>query len=181
MRHHKRHRLVRLALGLCCLLWASAPLRAAEVSAVPARPAPKLQLQDLEGAIHRLAEYRGRVVLLNFWASWCTPCLREMPSLQRLAESLTEKPFSLLAVNMAESQKRAAQSVRRLGYRLPVLLDPQGDVFHQWGGRMLPTSYILDRRGNIRYRILGDAEWDNDAEIAEILQALIAESDQSSR
>jgi len=169
---------VPYAIGLYCLFWSSIPLRAAEVSAVTAHPAPALELHDLAGATHRLEDYRGQVVLLNFWASWCTPCLREMPSLQRLAESLSEKPFSLLAINMGESQYKAARSARGMDYHLPVMMDPQGDVFQQWGGRMLPTSFLLDREGNVRYRILGDAEWDNDAEIAEILQALIAESDQ---
>ena len=148
---------------------------AGEVSAVNAVSAPDWQLSDLDGATVQLRDYRGRVVLINFWAGWCTPCLKEMPSLQRLSTSMEGKPFALLTINTGQSRGAATRSVRQTKVQLPVLLDRNGDVFRQWKGRMLPTSFILDREGRVRYRILGDMEWDNDREVEEILAALLRE------
>lgn len=151
------------------------PVTAGEVSEVSAVPAPELKLVDLGGASPQLGDYRGRVVLINFWASWCTPCLKEMPSLQRLAKSLESKPFALLTINMGESPAAASRALKLMKAELPVLLDRNGDVYRQWGAKLLPTSFVLDKQGEIRYRILGDMEWDADAEVEEILQALLRE------
>lgn len=161
-------------LGLAVWLGPFTPAASAgEVSEVKAVSAPDWQLADLDGEPVRLGDYRGRVVLMNFWAGWCTPCLKEMPSLQRLSASMEGKPFALLTINTGESRGAAARSVRQTQVQLPVALDRNGDVFRQWQGRMLPTSFILDREGRVRYRILGDMEWDNDREVGEILEALL--------
>ena len=163
-------------LGFAAWLTAAAcPVMAGEVFGVDAVPGPDWQLADLDGATVQLDDYRGRVVLINFWASWCTPCLTEMPSLQRFSESMEGKPFALLTINMGESRAAAARAVRQRKVEFPVLLDRKGDVFRQWGAKMLPTSFILDREGRIRYRILGDMEWDNDREVDEILEVLLRE------
>jgi thiol-disulfide isomerase/thioredoxin len=100
------------------------------------------------------------VVLINFWATWCPPCLEEMPSIQRLAERMRGRPFAVAAVNVAEAERRVAHSVRQMGLEFPVLLDADGAVFKAWGGKGLPTSVLIDRSGALRYVGLGPLEWD---------------------
>ena len=112
------------------------------------------------GRERRLEEFRGKVVLVNFWASWCTPCIEEMPSIQRLAELMRDRPFAVIGVNVAEQERRAKAMVQRLGIGFPVLLDRESDVFHRWGGTVLPTTYVLDGDGVVRFVGRGPLEWD---------------------
>jgi thiol-disulfide isomerase/thioredoxin len=126
----------------------------------PDEPPPDLALPDLEGVTHRLADYRGKVVLLNFWASWCTPCIQEMPGMYRLAQERDPERFQILAVNVAEVGARAKRALRTAGVELPVLLDRDSGAFAAWGVRVLPTSFLLDPDGKIRYVGLGPIEWD---------------------
>jgi thiol-disulfide isomerase/thioredoxin len=107
-----------LVLVLSLRAWAG------ELEAVPGTPqAPTLALADPGGKFHALTDNRGRVVLVNFWASWCPPCLHEMPSLQRLAEATASWPFKVLAVNVGETPQRAEEALKRLGYKETLLLD----------------------------------------------------------
>ena len=124
--------------------------------------APPLRLEDVNGAWHDLADYRGEVVLVNFWASWCTPCLQEMPGMQRLADSLSDRPFQVLAVNVAERHYRFRRILDNMGIELRVLLDTDGDRFRSWRGKVLPTSFLLDSNGKIRYQVIGPMEWDSE-------------------
>lgn len=133
---------------------------------------PKLKLPDLQERPHNLKDYRGKVVLVNFWASWCTPCLTEMPSMQRLQQSLADRPFQLLAVNAGETARRAQAIMQRMDLPLQVLLDRNREVFKAWGTKLLPTSYLLDHRGQVRYVAYGPLEWD-DEEVIATINALI--------
>ena len=122
---------------LATLVWLSLPLGAAsaagDFSAVPAAAPVELRLPDLDGRDRSLDEFRGKVVLVNFWASWCTPCITEMPGIQRLADTLRDRPFAVIGVNVAEAQLRVKAMVRRLGIAFPVLLDRDSAVFNRWG------------------------------------------------
>ena len=131
-------------------------------------------LPDLKGQQHTLEDYRGQVVLVNFWASWCPPCIQEMPVLERLQQQLNEQPFKILAVNVGEQKYRVWKFVKLINFGLPVLLDTRKDTFNAWGVSVLPTSFLLDKQGNIRYRVQGDTEWESEAVVA-LIEALINE------
>ena len=135
-----------------------------EVSRWPARqPVPSLEAVDLEGKTWRLADLRGRAVLLNFWASWCPPCRAEMPSLQDMAAIYGPEKIVVLAINFKESAAQAAQFVKASGLNLSVLLDPAGDMARQWGARLFPTTVLIDADGKPRQRIRGEVDWTSQA------------------
>jgi len=136
---------------------------------------PALDLPGLDGRMHSLKDYRGRVVLVNFWASWCPPCVHEMPSMERLRRAMTGEPFTILAVNMAEAPARVRRFLaRRVDVGFPVLLDRDGAALRRWGVFAFPTSFVVDRRGRIRYGAFGALDW-NGAHVAATLRALLAE------
>jgi thiol-disulfide isomerase/thioredoxin len=133
----------------------------------------KLRLPDVDGRLHDIEELRGKVVLVNFWASWCTPCIQEMPSIQRLADAMRDKPFAVLGVNVGEGERRAKTMAKRLEIGFPVLLDKDSTAFRLWRANVLPTTYLVDKQGVIRYVGRGPLEWDG-AEILDLLEPLTA-------
>jgi len=164
-------------LLLVCMLWCAVSVMAGELEEYPeVGPTPPLVINDLGGNPHRLDDYRGQVVLLNFWASWCPPCIHEMPVLERLKQRLSEQPFEILAVNVGEKKYRVWKFLKLINFDLPVLLDEHKDTFNAWGASVLPTSFLLDKQGHIRYRVQGDIEWDNEDVIA-LIEALINEEE----
>jgi thiol-disulfide isomerase/thioredoxin len=122
--------------------------------------APALALRDLEGREHRLADYRGKVVVINFWATWCEPCREEMPSLQRLADAMAGRDFVLLSVDMAEGEPRVKAFLQQTPVRFPVLLDRDGAVSRAWKVKLLPTTLVIDPAQRIRHAAYGDLAWD---------------------
>jgi thiol-disulfide isomerase/thioredoxin len=160
-------RLVQAGLILCPLV-----LAAGEISESSPAPAPGLRLPDLSGRERGLAEFQGKVLLVNFWASWCSPCVEEMPSLERLAAQMRGKPFALVGVNVEESRFRAMTMAQRLKLDFPILLDADGTVFRRWGATVLPTTYVLDARGLVRYVAQGPIDWDA-ADVLAMLQGLV--------
>lgn len=157
-------------MGLLLPLVATAAL-AGELSEVPAKSPPGFTLPDLSGQMRSLDEFTGKAVLVNFWASWCTPCIREMPSLRRLAAEMHEKPFAIVSINVAETERRVQVNAKRLGIEFPVLLDKDQETFDRWGATILPTAFLIDRDGKIRYLARGELEWDR-IDIVEIVQTL---------
>jgi thiol-disulfide isomerase/thioredoxin len=138
---------------------------------------PPLALRDLAGRAVSLADYQGRVVLVNFWASWCPPCVHEMPSMERLAQRLAGTPFVILGVNMAESPASVRGFLAaRVGVSFPILLDSDGAALKRWQVFAFPTSFVIDKKGKIRYALFGATEWD-DAAVVEKLRALLGEVD----
>ena len=106
-----------------------------------------------------LADFRGRALVLNFWASWCEPCRAEMPTLQQLPLVLGEDRVAVLAVNFKEGPRRIAQFTQAAGVTLPVALDPQGEVARAWGVKVFPTTVLIDPDGRARQRIRGEVDW----------------------
>lgn len=116
-------------------------------------------LSDLKGNTHTLSDYKGKVVLVNFWASWCLPCLLEMPSMSRLTDTLNNKDFEIVTINISDTAGRIRETLKRLQVDLLVLQDLDSKIFKTWNGRILPTSYLLDHTGQIRYRAVGPINW----------------------
>lgn len=139
---------------------------------------PPLILKDFRDKTHNLEDFRGSVVLVNYWASWCPPCIHEMPALQRLDQDLKDQPFEILAPNVGEKKYRVIRFTRLVKFDLPVLLDPRKEAFRAWGSNILPTSYLIDARGRLRYRIRGNPDWDDENTRALITQ-LVAEASQA--
>jgi cytochrome c biogenesis protein CcmG/thiol:disulfide interchange protein DsbE len=158
-----------VTIGLSWLVWArltATPgggigwsaldaVRAANADRFVARAAPAFTLRDAEGELVSLEDLRGRVVLINFWATWCVPCRAEMPELDRAAREYHEDGFRVLAVNILED----AESIRRFGEELnlgiPLLVDRAGDVYKAYSVQGLPASFLVDRDGVIRDVHLG--------------------------
>ena len=169
--------MLKHATALLILLWLPWLIQAGELQPYSNElPTPALALQDSSGKTHELSHYRGQVVLVNFWASWCPPCIKEMPILERLKQKLQDQPFEILAINVGEQKYRVWKFTKLVDFELPVLLDPGKDTFESWGGGVLPTSFLLDSKGRIRYRVQGDLEWDSE-EVVSLIEALINEEE----
>lgn len=172
----------RLSLSLLLLLpalaWAQArtDLTTTLTTVAPRTVAKDFALKDLDGKIQHLKDYRGKVVLLNFWGSWCPPCRREMPSMERLYQALKDQPFTILAVNQAESVDMvfAYTSEIEPAPTFPMLLDTDEKIPPRWGVRGLPASFIIDKQGRVAYRAMGGREFDH-PDIKGKIDALIAE------
>jgi thiol-disulfide isomerase/thioredoxin len=122
-------------------------------------PLDGFSLVDIAGKVWQSADFRGRAVLLNFWASWCEPCRAEMPSLQQVAAFHGPDKLLVLAINFKETPASALQFAERTGITLPVLLDVNGQAARRWGVRIFPTTLTLDRRGRPRHRVRGELDW----------------------
>jgi thiol-disulfide isomerase/thioredoxin len=146
--------------------------RVLEVFKGKSEPAP-LILPDLQGNMFDLNSLHGKVVLVNFWATWCPPCVHEMPSMQRLADHFGEQPFTIVGVNMAE-EKRDVQTFlqNRVSVSFPIILDKDGMALKNWKVFAFPTSYVLDKQGKIRYALFGGIEWDTPDTISKIQKLL---------
>lgn len=112
-------------------------------------------LTDLEGKTHSLSQYRGKIVLLNFWATWCKPCTTEMPAMQAMYDRLRDKGFVVLAVNELEDEAKVRDHIRAHGHTFPVLLDRDNRVANQFGVFGLPVSVFIDPQGRVQEYIKG--------------------------
>lgn len=117
----------------------------------------------IDGRTVRLASLRGKVVFLNFWATWCVPCREEMPAMERVQHALPPERFRILAVNMQEPRAEIEGFIRDLKLTFDVILDPTGDLAQSYGVTVLPTTYIIDGKGRIVARALGERPWDASA------------------
>lgn len=135
-------------------------------------PAPALQLEGLNTQTFSLRERRGQVVLVNFWATWCRPCVDEIPSLHRLREKIDNPEFEIITVNVGEEQERIAKFIKKVPVELPLLMDYEGIVSNAWRVYVYPSSYLVDKNGQISYAYLGALEWDSPENIT-IIQSLL--------
>src|SRR5262245_13726012 len=133
---------------------------------------PFLSLNDLSGRAHSLADYRGRVVLLNFWATWCEPCRAEMASMRSLQEGLGGRPFAVLLVNFGEAMARVSEFVQREPVAFSILLDPNRDAARAWRVRLLPSSFLIGPDGRVRSAVIGEIDW-TDGGIVDVVRALL--------
>jgi peroxiredoxin len=141
--------------------WARDPVfRAMEVAhADPASEAPGFSLVTPEGTTIRLEQFRGRIVLLNFWTTWCPPCRVEMPSMERLHREFMSQGLVVLAVDIRESPKQVARFMKEFRLSFPPLLDTDGEVAARYRVQGIPTTVLIDRGGRIVGTVVGPREW----------------------
>ena len=135
---------------------------------------PALVLKDLQGGTHDLAQYRGKVVLVNFWATWCEPCRDEIPSMQKLKRKFAGRPFEILAVNLAESENKVSEFLRRLPFDFTIVLDRNSAARRDWNVKVLPTSFVVGPDGRIRYSVVGDLDWTEESVVRNLQRLMPA-------
>jgi peroxiredoxin len=130
---------------------------------------PKVSVQaldftaaNLSGKNIKLADYRGSIVLLNFWATWCVPCMEEMPAMDRLTKALAGRKFKVLAVDLQETPEKVQDWAKTHHFGFDLLLDAAGEISSHYGVSRIPVTYVLDQRGYIIYRAVGPRAWDGD-------------------
>jgi peroxiredoxin len=137
------------------------------------RLAPDFAVTDLQGRTVRLSALRGKVVLLNLWATWCVPCVEEMPSMERLWASLRGDDFALLAVSQDEEGRRTVEPfVEKMHLSFPIFLDPERQVGDRYGVWGYPETFVIDRNGYVVERVIGPRNWASPEQVA-ALRALI--------
>jgi thiol-disulfide isomerase/thioredoxin len=125
----------------------------------PPRP---VDLRDVAGRHVTMADYRGKVVLVAFWASWCEFCREQMQAMQALRQRLADRPFEIVAVNFGESPRKVREYVKDLAVQFPVVLDPNQEAARAWRVRALPVSYVVGVDGRPRFSVVGVYEWAGD-------------------
>lgn len=138
--------------------------------------ASDFELLNMDEEKRKLSDYRGKVVLLNFWATWCPPCIREMPSMERLHQQINADDFSVIAINQMEDSDQVFAFTGQLEVdpTFEILFDSRSEVSQVYAVRGLPTTYLIDKQGNIRYRAVGGREF-NHPEVVKIISDLINE------
>lgn len=128
---------------------------------------PDFELPEIDSGgkgqsmIWRLSELKGKVVFINFWATWCDECKKEKPSMQMLYEKMQGKPFQMLTIVYRDAPEKALTYMRENGFTIPVLFDEGNEISRSYGVRGVPETYIIDREGIVREKIIGRRQWDN--------------------
>ncbi len=144
-----------------------------EVPAQEGAAAPDFTLQDLSGKQVQLSSLKGKVVLVNFWATWCPPCREEIPSMVKLNQVMQGKNFQMLAISVDEGGKQAVQEFfRQNGVSLPALFDTDGSVSRRYGTTGVPETFIVDGKGVIRKKVIGGVDW-SAPEVLQYLEGLM--------
>lgn len=157
----------QVALLLWMLSWGV--VQAADMAPPPGllklvgRPAPALQLKDMDGKSINLAALKGRWVLVHFWASWCGPCRREMPTLPKLINAFPPERLSVILVNTAESDEDVFTFLASVSPELGTYMDRDGQVTERWQPRGLPSTFFVDPHGRLQYQALGGRDWGSGA------------------
>jgi thiol-disulfide isomerase/thioredoxin len=157
---------------ICLLGLAAGASAAADLKPWTGGSPPAFALKDLDGRPHPLSDYRGKVILINFWATWCGPCRDEMPSIQSLKEKLAGKPFAVLAVNLDEPESRVRTFLSQMKVDFTILLDPEKKAARAWDARILPATFVVGPDGRIRYSLVGEIDWGNEHVVSRISELL---------
>jgi thiol-disulfide isomerase/thioredoxin len=153
-----KHYLLLAALLLVTTLPGAAELPPG-VMTMDGRPAPALKLDNLDGEAYDLADSRGHWVFVHFWASWCGPCRREMPTIHKLTETLGDDHLEIVMVNTAETEDDVFTFLGIVAPDIVPLMDTDGLVTEAWQPRGLPATFLVDPEGHLRYLVLGGREW----------------------
>jgi peroxiredoxin len=136
------------------------------VKVPPAEDSVKINLRDMNGKNISLSDFKGKIVFLTFWTTWCSTCRIEMPSMEKLHQKLKNKDFAMVTINLQESASQVEAFFKEFKLTFTVLLDSTGEVGVSFGIRAIPTTYILDKTGRIIGQVSGPREWDSKAAIA---------------
>ena len=171
-----RSAMAGLALAACA--WGA--LAESDIKPWKGKPSLPLAGPDLEGRAIDLKSMKGRVLVVNFWATWCEPCRDEMPSLERLRGKLAGKPFDIITVNFGESAEKIAQFLGKEKVTLPVMLDTRKEMAKDWGVGGLPMTFLVDAKGRVRYSVFGERDWSEGPSLA-LVEKLVAEAPRARR
>lgn len=139
--------------------------------------APHFTLKDLNGKEVKLEDYRGKVIFLNFWATWCMPCREEIESMKTLYAEFKDRGFIILAVNIKESTKKVKAFQKSYKMNFPILLDSDGKVSSRYGVRLVPTTVLIDREGYLIGSALGTRNWSREEAFELVNHLLIVKPD----
>ena len=131
-----------------------------------------IDLMDVYGNHFKKTNYQGLVTVVNFWATWCPPCVEEIPSLNRFKEKMSGLPVELISINYAEESQTVADFMKKVKVNFPVLLDEEGAFAKKWGVITFPSTFVIDTQGQIKYGVNAAIEWD-DPELIEIIKSLL--------
>lgn len=132
-------------------------------------PASDFYLRDLDGELVRLSDFQGKVVLLNFWATWCKSCLKEMPSMEQLYQAYRDKGLEIVAVSVdTASPANVRAYVEKLGLTYPILHDRDSLINRLYNNPGVPSSYLIDKQGKLTYRVLGEYDWMSEQAISTV-------------
>ena len=129
-------------------------------------------LQDINGRVYAEKDFKGKISIINFWATWCPPCVEEIPSLNRLRKKMQNKPFQLISINYGEPAQRIRSFMKKVAVDFPVLLDPEGRIAGQWKVVAFPSTFVIGPDGRIHYGVNAAIHWDTD-EVIQKLNALV--------
>ena len=153
-----------LCLLMCALAYAAEPPTPPKgIRVFESGSAPDFTLKDIDGETFELDTTRGKWVFLHFWASWCGPCRREMPAIQRLSELIQDDKLVIVMINTAENEDTIFSFLGETGVELNSLMDRDGLVTDAWRPRGLPTTFLIDPDGQVRFQAIGGREWDKAA------------------
>lgn len=145
-------------------------------SGMEGKVAPDFSLPTLAGSTLTLADYRGKVVFLNFWATWCAPCEEEMPSMQKLHEHFKDRDFVILSISIDEGKNAVGPFMERLGLTFPVAFDPASEVAGLYGLTGVPETFLIGPTGVIMHHLIGPGDWYNSG-IISAFESLLARLD----
>lgn len=164
--------LMTLLMTLLMSLSITASVQAAPIHLtkleIPQR-APNFRLIDLDNKVHTLADYKGKPLIVNFWASWCRPCRAELPAFNRAWAKVKDQGIQMIAINIGEDPNTVFNFIREYPIDFKVLLDQQSDELNNWQMQGLPTTYILNAKGQVVYQAIGEREWDHNALLSRVL------------
>ena len=139
--------------------------------------APDFTLHDADGETFELAKTRGNWVFLHFWASWCGPCRKEMPTIQKLADTIQDKNFRIVMINTAEDEDTIFEFLSTIDVELNTLMDVDGLVTEVWKPRGLPTTFLINPKGEVKYQAIGGREW-GEPKYANFIKKLISSANE---
>lgn len=159
-------KMISIALAMFCICVlagcdnSTGPTQTSQPTGIVGQPAPDISLMDMQGNQVSLSQFKGKVVILNFWATWCPPCREEMPSMEKLHRDFGEKGLVILAVNVEENGRQAVEAfLKKTPYTFPILFDGDKTAQNTYGVFRFPESFIIDRNGNVVEKIIGARDW----------------------